>query len=37
MVQPLPFTQKPNYFSPEITAKKTFNAKMNDVWCIGVW
>lgn len=30
------FVGKPNYYSPEITAKETFNAKKNDVWCIGV-
>lgn len=30
------FCGKPNYQSPEVTAKKTFNAKSNDVFCLGV-
>jgi len=27
---------KSNYQSPECTAKKPFNAKSNDIWCVGV-
>merc|ERR1712154_577173 len=28
---------KPNYKSPEISEqKKSFNAKSNDIWCLGV-
>jgi len=30
------FCGKPNYKSPECTSKQPFNAKANDVWCVGV-
>lgn len=30
------FVGKQNYWSPEITKQKSFNAKSNDVWCLGV-
>eukprot|EP00483_Globobulimina_turgida_P000350 UN00350 len=30
------FCGKPGYKSPEITDKQKFNAKKNDIWCLGV-
>jgi len=30
------FVGKARYWSPEVTAKMTFDAKKNDIWCLGV-
>ena len=30
------FVGKPSYWSPEVSQRKAFNAKSNDIWCLGV-
>lgn len=31
------FVGKSRYWSPELSAHHTFDARANDIWCLGVW